>query len=183
MEASKILRKMSSSDIDENRKHAKEIGILERQADQDRKNTMRKIMSTFVTPFDRDDLHELSSEIENCMDYIDDTAELILVMNLSHYPGRIEKQLKIIDKAGELTHNAMQRLDNLQDLAPYWEEIRYLEHKGDKYRRSMMTFLFEDESDPILLLKLKELTEHLEAIINRFEDIANTVENIALKEK
>jgi predicted phosphate transport protein (TIGR00153 family) len=183
MRAAKILRKMSFSSLDENRKLAKEIGKLERGADQDRRITMTSIMSTFVTPFDRDDLHELASNLEDCMDYIDDAAELMLVINLEDYPGRIQKQLKIIEQAGELTMRGMKSLNDLGSLSFFWDDMRYLEHKGDKYRRSMMTTLFEDEKDPIMLLKLKEITEQLEMIINKFEMISDTVESIALKEK
>jgi predicted phosphate transport protein (TIGR00153 family) len=180
--AAKILRKMSYSTIEENRRHAKEIGKLERGADEDRKLTMKAIVATFITPFDREDLHELASEIEDCMDYIDDASELMLVMNIKDYPGRVEKMLKIVEQQADLADHAMKHLDELTSLSNYWEETRYLEHKADKLRRSMMTTLFEDEKDPIRLLKLKEITEQLELIINQFESIADMLENIALRE-
>jgi uncharacterized protein Yka (UPF0111/DUF47 family) len=180
--AAKILRTMSKSNMDENRRNAKQVGKLERGADDDRKHAMETIASTFVTPFDRDDLHELASEIEDCMDYIDDASELFLVINLQEYPGRVEKMLKIIEQQAELLYNAMNDLNNLDTHSEYWTQTSIYENKADKLRRSMLTTLFEDEKDPIRLLKIKEITEALELIINKFEDIADVVENIALKE-
>jgi uncharacterized protein Yka (UPF0111/DUF47 family) len=88
----------------------------------------------------------------------------------------------VLQRAAELTADAMPRLRSMSDLGEYWVEVNRLENQADKARRKMLAQLFEEVDDPKLLMKLKEIVETLEEAADAFERVANTVESIALKE-
>jgi uncharacterized protein Yka (UPF0111/DUF47 family) len=88
----------------------------------------------------------------------------------------------VLQRAAELTAEAMPRLRSMSDLHEYWVEINRLENQADKAHRKLLAQLFDEVTDPILLMKLKEVVEKLEDAADAFEKVANTVETIALKE-
>ncbi len=88
----------------------------------------------------------------------------------------------MLQRASELTAEAMPRLRSMDDLPEYWVEVNRLENQADKVHRKLLAELFDDVSDPVLLMKLKEIVEVLEQAADAFEKVANTVETIALKE-
>jgi predicted phosphate transport protein (TIGR00153 family) len=177
-----ILAEMIPADRDTRVDLAAQIREIEHHADDSTHAIMHRLNSTFVTPFDRDDIYALAAALDDCMDFMDEAADLIVLYRIDQIPKKVGKQIGILKTAAELTAEAMPRLQTMEDLADYWVEINRLENQADRLHRALVASLFESETDAIRLLKVKELVECLEAGADAFETVANTVETIALKE-
>src|SRR5690554_21040 len=158
------------------------LNAAEHDADEATHTIMRRLNQTFVTPFDRDDIYQLASNLDDCMDYMEEAADLIVLYKLEELPKRISDQVQVLQRAAELTAEAMPRLRKMADLTDYWIEINRLENQADKSYRKLLAQLFDDGLDPVTLMKLKEVVDKLEDAADAFETVANTVETIALKE-
>jgi len=158
------------------------INEAEHQADEVTHSIMRRLNQTFVTPFDRDDIYMLASGLDDCIDFMEEAADLIVLYKVGELPPRVTDQVEVLQRAAELTAAAMPRLRGMKDLAEYWVEINRLENQADKSYRKLLVQLFEDVSDVIQLMKLREVVERLENAADAFERVANIVETIALKE-
>lgn len=161
---------------------AKELNQTEHEADEATHSIMRRLNQTFVTPFDRDDIYELASTLDDCMDFMEEAADLIVLYKIKELPPRVADQVEILQRASELTAEAMPHLRSMGDLSDFWVEINRLENQADKIHRKLLAQLFEEFTDPIELMKIKEVVEILEEAADAFEKVANTVETIALKE-
>ncbi len=161
---------------------AKQMSDVEHLADEATHQIMRRLNQTFVTPFDRDDIYALASNLDDCMDHMEEAAELIVIYRLDALPARVADQVQVLQRAAELTAAAMPRLRAMADLSDYWIEVNRLENQADKAHRKLLAQLFDEITDPILLMKLKEVVEKLEDAADAFEKVANAVETIALKE-
>jgi len=160
----------------------KQISEVEHNADDATHAIMRRLNSTFVTPFDRDDIAGLSSALDDCMDYMEEAADLIVLYKLDEIPNKVSDQIAILQRCSELTYEAMPLLRSMHDLEDFWVEINRLENQADKAHRKLLAQMFDEVKDPIQLMKLKEVVETLEAAADAFESVANMVETIALKE-
>lgn len=177
-----ILAELLGADRPGRKELAKKISETEHLADDATHTIMRRLNQTFVTPFDRDDIYGLASALDDCMDYMEEAADLIVLYKVDELPARVSEQVQVLQRAAELTAEAMPRLQSMKDLADYWVEVNRLENQADKLHRKLLAELFDQVADPILLMKLKEIVETLEAAADAFEKVANTVETIALKE-
>lgn len=154
----------------------------EHVADDATHSIMRRLNQTFVTPFDRDDIYSLASALDDCMDQMEEAVDLIILYRVEELPLRVSEQVQVLMRCAELTADAMPRLRSLDKLEDYWVEINRLENQGDKVHRKLIAQLFDEVTDPILLMKLKEIVDVLEDATDAFERVANIVETIALKE-
>ncbi len=154
---------------------------LEHQADEATHQIISRVNSSFITPFDREDIHRLASRLDDCMDHMEEAADLIELYKVDDLPKGVAKQIEIIGRMAELTAAAMPRLRSMRDLSEYWIEINRLENQADKHYRRLVATLFED-SDAIRVLKMKDIVSAFEAAADAFENVANTVEGIAVKE-
>jgi predicted phosphate transport protein (TIGR00153 family) len=154
----------------------------EHAADETTHEIVKKVNSTFVTPFDREDIYALGSGLDDVMDMMDEAVDLILLYEVAAIPAEISLQVEVLQRCAELTAEAMPRLQSMQSLEDYWIEINRLENAGDRNHRRMLAQLFSGEYPTIEVLKLKDIVESLEGAIDAFERVANTVEQIAVKE-
>ena len=177
-----LLGEMLGADRSTRKEIGKRISDAEHLADEATHTIMRRLNQTFVTPFDRDDIYNLASALDDCMDFMEEAADLIVLYKLDGLPARVSDQVQVLQRAAELTAEAMPRLRSMDDLPEYWVEVNRLENQADKVHRKLLAQLFDEVSDPILLMKLKEIVEVLEQAADAFEKVANTVETIALKE-
>ncbi len=177
-----LLGEMLGADRTARKVLAKQMSDAEHLADEATHLIMRRLNQTFVTPFDRDDIYALASNLDDCMDFMEEAADLIVLYKLEELPVRVADQVQVLQRAAELTAEAMPRLRSMQDLHEYWVEVNRLENQADKAHRKLLAQLFDEITDPILLMKLKEVVEKLEDAADAFEKVANTVETIALKE-
>ena len=146
---------------------------------------LRKLNSTFVTPFDREDIYRLGSLLDDVMDHMEAAGNLIYLYGLSQLPAlprEMHELIETLDRAARLTASAMPRLRLLKDLEEYWIEANQIENEGDHAYRMLLVRLFSGEYDTLTVMKLKEVADELEAAADAFEHVANTVETIAVKE-
>jgi predicted phosphate transport protein (TIGR00153 family) len=177
-----LLGEMLGAARPERKEIGKRIAEAEHLADDATHEIMRRLNQTFITPFDRDDIYTLASALDDCMDFMDEAADLMVLYKVEELPPRISDQVQVLQRAAELTAEAMPRLRSMDSLKEYWDEVNRLENQADKSYRKLLAQLFDEVADPILLMKLKEIVEKLEEAADAFEKVANTVETIALKE-
>ncbi|MFN8193108.1 MAG: DUF47 family protein [Nocardioidaceae bacterium] len=154
----------------------------ERAADETVRAIVTRVNSTFVTPFDREDIHTLASLLDDVMDLIDEAVDMIYIYEVREIPAEITKQASVIQRCADLTAEAMPRLRTLKGLDDYIAEVNRLERTGDKNYRRILAKLFSGDYKAMQVLKLKDVVECLEAAIDGMERVANTVEQIVLKE-
>lgn len=157
------------------------IREVEHGADEAKHAIMRRLNSTFVTPFDRQDICALASGLDDCMDDMEQAADLIVLYRLDELPAGVSDQVQVLQRAAELTAEVMPRLRSMKDLPRYWVEINRLENQADHTYRRLLARLFDEATDAIALLKVKEVVDTLESAADAFERVANTVETIAVK--
>jgi predicted phosphate transport protein (TIGR00153 family) len=167
------------SDYDEVARRMREA---EHDADETTHAIVRKVNSTFVTPFDREDIYALASGLDDVMDMMDEVVDMILLYEVKLLPAELSGQVEVLQRCAELTSAAMPNLQSMQSLEEYWIEVNRLENAGDKNHRRIIAKLFSGEFKTIEVLKLKDIAESLEEAIDAFEKVANTVEQIAVKE-
>ena len=177
-----LLGEMLGADRSTRKEIGKRIADAEHEADDATHSIMRRLNQTFVTPFDRDDIYMLASSLDDCMDFMEEAADLIVLYKVDELPARVSDQVQVLQRAAELTAEAMPRLRSMDSLSEYWVEVNRLENQADKIHRKLLAQLFDEVTDAIQLMKLKEIVEKLEDAADAFEKVANTVETIALKE-
>ena len=158
---------------------------VEHDSDQITHELYRKINSTFITPFDREDIYALGSLLDDVMDHIEAVGELVYLYGLSELPSlprEMHEMVNVLDQQARLTADAMPRLKSMKNLQDYWIECNRLENEGDRINRMLLVRLFSGEYDALTVLKMKEVADELEAACDAFEHVANTVEAIAVKE-
>ena len=161
---------------------ARRMREAEHAADETTHAIVRRVNQTFVTPFDREDIYSLASGLDDVMDMMDEVVDLVLLYEVRDLPAELSTQVEVIQRCAEITSDAMPRLQAMKDLDEYWIEINRLENAGDKNYRRTLANLFSGEYKAIEVLKLKDIVESLEGAIDAFEKVANTVEQIAVKE-
>jgi len=163
-----------------------EIASRMRDAEHDCDETthaiVRRVNSTFVTPFDREDIYALASALDDVMDMMDEAVDLVLLYEVTSFPADTVEQVEVIQRCAELTAAAMPKLESMKSLDEFWIEINRLENAGDKSFRRILAHLFSGEYKAMEVLKLKDIVEALEGAIDAFEKVANIVEQIAVKE-
>jgi predicted phosphate transport protein (TIGR00153 family) len=148
---------------------------------------MIKINTTFVTPFDREDIYRLASALDDVVDAIEEAADRIVLYRLTTLPDGIAAQVEVLQRAAAVTADAMPRLEKLAELTEYWIAVNSLEDEADAIYRTLLGDLLAPvdpapPADVLTLLKTKEIVETLEEAADAFETVANTVESIAVKE-
>ena len=154
----------------------------EHAADETTHDIVKRVNTTFVTPFDREDIYSLASGLDDVMDFMEEAVDLTLLYEVVKLPKELANQVEVIQRCAELTAASMPRLRTMQDLEEYWIEINRLENLGDKSYRRILAKLFSGKYDALEVLKLKDVVDSLEDAIDAFETVANIVEQIAVKE-
>jgi predicted phosphate transport protein (TIGR00153 family) len=170
----------------ENREqHARAIDEAEHAADRITAETIRLLHKTFITPLDRDHIHQLVSAMDDICDLIQDTTETLTLYDLRRITPEAARLADIAVKCAERVQEVVQLLakhdDSPEALTKTCEEIDRLESDADRVLRSAMSRLFREEQDVRELIKLKEIYELLEAVTDRCEDVANLAEGISLE--
>jgi len=164
---------------------AERLGDVEHDSDKITHDVYNKINSTFITPFDREDIYKLASNLDDVMDHIEAAGSLVYLYGLTKLPAlprEMHDLVDVVDRQARLTADAMPRLKSMKDLKEYWVECNRLENEGDQAYRMLLVRLFSGEYDPLTVLKMKEVADELEAACDALEHVANTVEQISVKE-
>ena len=160
-----------------------EMHEIEHLADEACHTVLRKVNQSFMLPFDRDDVHALSSHMDDCVDFIDEASDNMVLYKPSIMPEDTASVAAIIRKCAQLTHEEMGRFDTIDEAThDYTVEINGLENQADALYRSMVAELFNSGVDAVEVLKTKLILDALESAVDSFEELANVIESIAIKE-
>lgn len=158
-----------------------QVQAIEHRGDKATYSIITKLNQTFITPFDREDIHRLASSLDDVLDFVN-SAALRLVMYKIHNPPPVSAELAgIIVLQCEELGKGVSLLEKNGHVMKHCEEVNRLEDMADNVSRRAIADLFENERDPIQLIKLKELYEVLEYATDKAEDAANVIEAIVLK--
>ncbi|NUS72162.1 MAG: DUF47 domain-containing protein [Corynebacteriales bacterium] len=158
---------------------------LEHSSDEITHELIRKLNSSFITPFDREDIYRLGGGLDDVMDHIEAAGTLVYLYGLTSLPAiprEANEMLETIQACARSTAEAMPRLKDRKGLEEFWIEVNRLENQGDRAYRMLLVRLYSGEYDALTVLKLKEVVDELERAIDAFEAVANTVETIVVKE-
>ncbi|MBV9593573.1 MAG: DUF47 family protein [Actinobacteria bacterium] len=143
---------------------------------------LRQLNTSFVTPFDREDIYRLAARLDDVVDAMDAVADFIVVADVGPLPRLVEEQLRLLERSAAITADAMSKLRTLGDLEPCWIEVNRLENEADRVYRKLQARLFSGEIELLQVLKLREVVDQLEEAADALEHVAHAVETIAVKE-
>ncbi|HWC14306.1 MAG TPA: DUF47 family protein [Actinomycetota bacterium] len=167
------------SDLD---RKAGRVVDLEHEGDELTHEVMRRLNTSFITPFDREDIHRLASSLDDVLDHIEAAAEYLQLHKIEQPLPQMVQLCKTLATAAAHTADAMPGLRKMKNLETYWIEINRLENEGDRSYRRTIAELFSGDYKAMDVLKWKDIIEEIEAAIDRLEDVANTIEGIVLKQ-
>ena len=162
-------------------KQVSEIKFLEHKGDQLTHALMKKLNLTFITPFDREDIHALGSALDDVLDLIDAAASRFITYKIKKVSPGAQQLAKVISHGTEIIVNAVAQLNHPQNMLEYCEQLTLLEEEADRIKGECIARLFEDSMDPIEVIKWKEIYEVLEATTDKCEDVADVLESVVLK--
>ena len=180
-EASALLRDGVQNGLQKLPEAAARIQKLEEEGDDISANISRALSDTFITPIDPEDIQTLSSKLDEVLNGIEDTAHRLVAYKISPIPKPMLEQCEIILKSANYLKDAFNALSNDK---PYHEpciEIMRLEERADVVDRAAVAALFENEANPITLLKLREVYDFLEATTDSCLHVAVTLQYVAAK--
>lgn len=158
------------------------IKAIEHKGDDLTHAVFIKLNQTFITPFDREDIHRLASSLDDVLDYVNSAADRLMMYKINVVPHAAGVLAGIIVRqAGELGKAVALLENNHKALLDHCVEVNRLENEADTVSRNAIAKIFEDEKDPINLIKTKELIEVLEIATDKAEDAANVLETVVLK--
>jgi len=160
---------------------AEEIKEVEHKCDFLTHGIIQRLNRTFVTPLDREDIHALARSLDDVMDAIDDSAALIRLYRLEHVRFGARELAQIISASTHEVRLALDALEQNTGLITHAVEINRLENEADRLHQQAVSRLFDDERDPLLVMKWKETLDFLEDATDRCEDVANVVEGVMVK--
>jgi predicted phosphate transport protein (TIGR00153 family) len=162
-------------------KAAKKIRETEHRGDDISHDIGRRLEQTFVTPFDREEIHALISGLDDILDLIEEVADTFVLYRIEAPTKTSVKQASLVVQACETIHTALSHLRGFKDLERYIVEVHRIENEGDKLSRSAIAGLFDDGTKTIDVLKWKDVYAILEDTIDKCEDVADMIERIVVK--
>lgn len=160
---------------------AERVKAFEHAGDLITHNIVKKLNQTFITPFDREDIHELASRIDDVIDLADAVATRLITYRVKEIlPGVLDLAKTVRDSTAQIVA-AVRVLEEEDHILDYCIEINRLENVADHQSRELIAQLFEHEKDPVQIIKWKEIVETLEFAADKCEDVANVIETVTLK--
>ena len=160
---------------------ADQIKEVEHKCDFLTHEIIQRLHRTFVTPLDREDIHDLARSLDDVMDAIDDSAGVVRLYSIDRVRPDARELARIIKASTDQMVKALKALERKQGVAEPAVEINRLENEADRVHQAAVRRLFEEERDPIVIMKWKEILDFLEQATDRCEDVANAVEGIVVK--
>ncbi len=165
-------------------RHTDNIDAIERKADSVTHDTLSQLHTSFITPFDRDEIHQLISGMDDILDIIQDVAESITLYDIHSVPADALALANVTEQCCARVQklvNLLHSMENAPAILKLCHEIDELESDADRKLREAMSKVFREEPDVRQVIKLKEMYELLESVTDRCKDVAGTVEAIVLE--
>ena len=157
------------------------IKAIEHTGDEITHQLFRKLNQTFITPFDREDIHELGSTMDDVIDLIDAAASRFALYRITHVRTGAADLSKILAAATVEVKEAVHAMQSPDEALRRVIEINRLENDSDRLCRVLIAQLFEEENNPIEIIKWKEIFEVMETAVDKCEDVSNVIESVILK--
>ncbi|MGE5473374.1 MAG: DUF47 domain-containing protein [Ignavibacteriales bacterium] len=183
-EGALLLKEIVSDPTKDLETKVKKMKVVEEEGDENTHAILSQLNKSFITPLDREDIYQIAKEIDEIMDYIEDTAHSILIFGIKSCK---EEAIIITDliiaaaKEIQSMADALKDTKNTKQLYKKIVEINRIENEGDSVYRGAVTKLFAEETKPIEIIKWKEIFEFLENTLDMCEDLANTIEGVVMK--
>jgi predicted phosphate transport protein (TIGR00153 family) len=181
IKAAQLLRELVHNFADARAK-AHAVKEVEHQGDQVTHEIVRKLNTTFITPLDREDIHDLATRLDDVLDFIEAAAERLVVYRIKEPTSPSRAMAEVIV---QMTHSMDRAIKCLRTMDPGFHEhaveVNRLENTADNLLRDSLAALFEEQADPIEVIKWKEIYETMETVTDRCEDVVNVIEGIILK--
>jgi predicted phosphate transport protein (TIGR00153 family) len=161
---------------------AKDLRECEHVGDTATHRILRQLNTSFVTPFDREDIYRLAGALDDVVDAMEAAADFVVLTGLGTLPLLMGDQITLLRRSSAETAEAMTRLRTMRDLEPYWIEVNRLENEADRVYRKLLTKLFSGDYDALETLKLRQVADLFEEAADALEHVAHAVETIAVKE-
>ncbi len=158
---------------------------LEHEGDAITHDIIDKLNRTFITPFDREDIHSLAQELDNVIDMLFTTSKRMRIYKLTKPSNDLIEFADLIVKSSVAVENAINGLrthKNYQPIKDSCIEVNNIENQGDMLRDKIIQRLFDEVKDPVEIIKWKEIIEEVETILDICEDIANLIDSIMVKQ-
>jgi predicted phosphate transport protein (TIGR00153 family) len=162
-------------------KYAERIKDIEHTGDNLTHTLLTRLNQTFVTPFDREDIQALSSRIDDVLDLIDAAASRIVTYKIPHIRAGVADLAQILYETTRQVVVVVGALNKHDAVLEKCIEINRLENEADRLSRILIARLFDEEKDPVQIIKWKEIIEVIEAAVDKCEDVANVIETVTLK--
>lgn len=161
--------------------HLRHIKSIEHACDELTHSVSTRLNKSFITPFDREDIFLLSSALDDVVDLIDDSARAVVMYDVQETTDFSRRFAEVIQSMAVQLHEVVSMLERPNGMTPRLVEIHRLENEGDDIYHQAMGQLFRNSTDPIQLIKWKEIYEMLESTVDRCESVANIIESIIIK--
>lgn len=158
-----------------------QLKTFEHRGDEMTHEILTKLNQTFITPFDREDIHKLASSLDDVLDYVHAAGERLVMYKITKPTPSAPQLADVIVRQSEQLCLAVSHLEKKNNVLQYCVEINRLENEADRIAQLALAKLFEAEKDPIALIKKKELYEVLEMATDKAEDAANVIESVVVK--
>lgn len=155
-----------------------EIQALEKRGDDIDREINQRLEDAFITPFDREDIHDLSIQLDDVVDGIQATAETLVIYGIDRPTDEARELANILADQADALVSALSKLDGLKDLDADLAEVHHLEHRADTLSRAAVARLFRDGADPLHVIKWRDLYRELENSIDAAEDAAEAIERM-----
>ncbi len=162
-------------------KRVEQMQAIEHEGDRATHAIIAKLNTSFITPFDREDIHRLASSLDDVLDFMNAAAVRLVMYKIADPPVASAELAGIIVLQAEELARGVSLLEKNNGVLKHCDEVNRLEDEADNISRKAIAALFEHEKDPIQLIKIKELYEVLETATDKAEDAANVLEAIVLK--
>ena len=181
IQAAGLLHEMAHNFHDARAK-AHAIKEVEHQGDSITHEIVKRLNTTFITPIDREDIHALATRLDDVLDYIEASAERLVVYRIKEPTSACRAMSDVIVSTTHAMDRAIRCLRNMDEaFHEHAVEVNRLENTADTLLRDSLAAMFEEQSDPIEVIKWKEIYETMEIVTDRCEDVANVIESIILK--
>jgi predicted phosphate transport protein (TIGR00153 family) len=176
----RLLKQMLSTDPPDMHR-AEEIKDTEHACDRCTRSIIDRLNRTFVTPLDREDIHALAGSLDDVMDAIDAAAAVIRLYRITHVRAGAKRLVEVVCDSIDGIVEAIAALEGREGVLELAARIKQLEHEADRVHQDAIVELFDQERDPIAVIKWKEIFDFLEAATDRCEDVANLLEGVVVK--
>ncbi|HEX8136768.1 MAG TPA: DUF47 family protein [Pyrinomonadaceae bacterium] len=180
-DASRVLVEMVNDRDGDYEEHARRIKAIEHECDELTHTVSTRLNKSFITPFDREDIYLMSSALDDIVDLIDDSALTMVMYGVRESTVHARNLADVIQRMAVELHEIVKTLERPNGITPRLVELHRLENEGDDIYHRAIAELFQNATDPLIVIKWKDIYEKLESAVDRCENVANIIESVIIK--